>query len=130
MEHADPGLGNQALLAKIDKLRELSISLPLPQLIVVGDQSSGKSSVLESLAGFSFPRATGLCTRYATQITCSREDHVRVKVSIIPRQGVDGDHKTKLDKFKREMKRMNNDELARIFEEVCPSTFLSLLLSC
>ncbi|KAG8167920.1 hypothetical protein KVR01_003609 [Diaporthe batatas] len=38
------GLGNQALLDKIDRLRELNVGsiIPLPQLIVVGDQSSGK----------------------------------------------------------------------------------------
>lgn len=31
--------------------------------MVVGDQSSGKSSVLESLAGISLPRGQGICTR-------------------------------------------------------------------
>ncbi|XP_060874746.1 dynamin-1-like protein [Metopolophium dirhodum] len=36
----------------------------LPQIIVVGSQSSGKSSVLESLVGKSFlPRGTGIVTR-------------------------------------------------------------------
>ncbi|KAL3960769.1 hypothetical protein ACCO45_005886 [Purpureocillium lilacinum] len=85
------GLGNQAILAKIDKLRELNVGsmIPLPQLVVVGDQSSGKSSVLESLTGFSFPRATGLCTRYATQITCCRDPLPSVAISIIPRPDAD-----------------------------------------
>ncbi|KAL9310169.1 Dynamin-related protein 4C [Arabidopsis thaliana] len=35
----------------------------LPTIVVVGDQSSGKSSVLESLAGISLPRGQGICTR-------------------------------------------------------------------
>jgi GTPase SAR1 family protein len=36
----------------------------IPQIVVVGSQSSGKSSVLESLVGKSFlPRGTGIVTR-------------------------------------------------------------------
>jgi len=38
--------------------------LDLPQIVVVGGQSSGKSSVLEGIVGRSFlPRGTGICTR-------------------------------------------------------------------
>ncbi|KAK8038602.1 hypothetical protein PG993_007013 [Apiospora rasikravindrae] len=86
MAKSEVGLGNQATLTKIDKLRELNVGalIPLPQLVAVGDQSSGKSSVLESVTGFSFPRAAGLCTRYATQITCRRAAEKRIFISIIP----------------------------------------------
>ncbi|KAF8034732.1 hypothetical protein BT93_C0904 [Corymbia citriodora subsp. variegata] len=35
----------------------------LPTIVVVGDQSSGKSSVLESLAGINLPWGRGICTR-------------------------------------------------------------------
>ena len=39
-------------------------TLDLPQIVVIGGQSSGKSSVLESLVGKSFlPRGTGIVTR-------------------------------------------------------------------
>ncbi|GKY95117.1 dynein heavy chain [Mayamaea pseudoterrestris] len=42
----------------------MSSSLDLPQIVVVGGQSSGKSSVLESIVGRSFlPRGTGIVTR-------------------------------------------------------------------
>ena len=37
--------------------------IELPTIVVVGDQSSGKSSVLESLARISLPRGQGICTR-------------------------------------------------------------------
>ncbi|KAF2029777.1 hypothetical protein EK21DRAFT_66999 [Setomelanomma holmii] len=90
MESKSSGLANQALLDKIDQLRELNVqSIELTQLVVLGDQSSGKSSVLESLTGFSFPQAPGLCTQYATQISCRRELEEYVAVSIISQQGAD-----------------------------------------
>ncbi|WVZ83861.1 hypothetical protein U9M48_030957 [Paspalum notatum var. saurae] len=54
------------LLDAVDRLRQLNVSqegIELPTIVVVGDQSSGKSSVLESLAGISLPRGQGICTR-------------------------------------------------------------------
>ncbi|KAK2982465.1 hypothetical protein RJ640_026308 [Escallonia rubra] len=54
------------LLDAIDELRRLKVmqeGIQLPTIVVVGDQSSGKSSVLESLAGISLPRGQGICTR-------------------------------------------------------------------
>ncbi|RXH76173.1 hypothetical protein DVH24_019061 [Malus domestica] len=54
------------LLDAVDKLRSLMVmdeGIQLPTIVVVGDQSSGKSSVLESLAGISLPRGQGICTR-------------------------------------------------------------------
>uniref|UniRef100_A0A803L4C8 Uncharacterized protein n=1 Tax=Chenopodium quinoa TaxID=63459 RepID=A0A803L4C8_CHEQI len=54
------------LLDAVDKLRNLKVmkeGIQLPTIVVVGDQSSGKSSVLESLAGISLPRGKGICTR-------------------------------------------------------------------
>ena len=45
------------LLNIIDELRSQGISryIDLPQLIVCGDHSSGKSSVLEAVSGVRFP---------------------------------------------------------------------------
>nr|XP_043630275.1 dynamin-related protein 4C-like [Erigeron canadensis] len=54
------------ILDAVDKLRRLNVTqegIPLPTIVVVGDQSSGKSSVLESLAGITLPRGQGICTR-------------------------------------------------------------------
>ncbi|XP_068126482.1 interferon-induced GTP-binding protein Mx2-like isoform X2 [Hyperolius riggenbachi] len=49
----------------IDSLRSLGVDkdLPLPAIAVIGDQSSGKSSVLEALSGVSLPRGNGIVTR-------------------------------------------------------------------
>jgi len=58
----------------IDTLRAQGVheDLPLPQIAVMGDQSSGKSSVLEALSGVPFPRGTGLVTRCPTQLIMKR----------------------------------------------------------
>ena len=61
----------ERLLPVFNKLQDALASLgndgqlpALPQIVVVGSQSSGKSSVLESLVGHDFlPRGAGICTR-------------------------------------------------------------------
>ncbi|KAF6385169.1 MX dynamin like GTPase 2 [Rhinolophus ferrumequinum] len=49
----------------IDSLRALGVEqdLALPAIAVIGDQSSGKSSVLEALSGVALPRGSGIITR-------------------------------------------------------------------
>uniref|UniRef100_A0A4W4FKN3 Dynamin-type G domain-containing protein n=1 Tax=Electrophorus electricus TaxID=8005 RepID=A0A4W4FKN3_ELEEL len=49
----------------IDSLRLIGIEddLALPTIAVIGDQSSGKSSVLEALSGVALPRGSGIVTR-------------------------------------------------------------------
>ncbi|XP_043557306.1 interferon-induced GTP-binding protein Mx3-like [Chiloscyllium plagiosum] len=49
----------------IDSLRALGVDqdLSLPAIAVIGDQSSGKSSVLEALSGVALPRGSGIVTR-------------------------------------------------------------------
>lgn len=59
----------ESLIHTINKLQDVFAvigvhKINLPQIIVVGSQSSGKSSVLESLVGKAFlPRGTGIVTR-------------------------------------------------------------------
>ncbi|KAK8062886.1 hypothetical protein PG997_014983, partial [Apiospora hydei] len=74
------------LLDVIDTLRSQGLSrfVDLPQIIVCGDQSSGKSSVLEAISGMSFPTKDTLCTRFATELILRRNPSVGIHVSIHP----------------------------------------------
>ncbi|CAG5134974.1 unnamed protein product [Candidula unifasciata] len=59
----------ESLIPVINKLQDVfntvgSETIQLPQIVVIGNQSSGKSSVIETLVGQDFlPRGTGIVTR-------------------------------------------------------------------
>ncbi|KAI0097029.1 P-loop containing nucleoside triphosphate hydrolase protein [Hypoxylon sp. NC0597] len=74
------------LLDAIDHLRLQGIDhyISLPQIIVCGDQSSGKSSVLEAISGVPFPVKSNLCTCFPTELVLRRAAETGVTVSIIP----------------------------------------------
>eukprot|EP00118_Oscarella_pearsei_P021267 m.238176 g.238176 ORF g.238176 m.238176 type:complete len:773 (+) comp40153_c0_seq76:74-2392(+) len=54
----------------VDSLRSLGLDqdIDLPSVVVIGDQSSGKSSVLEAISGVQLPRGTGIVTRCALEL--------------------------------------------------------------
>ncbi|XP_075347981.1 interferon-induced GTP-binding protein Mx-like isoform X2 [Mycteria americana] len=58
----------------IDSLRALGIEkdMALPAVAVIGDQSSGKSSVLEALSGIALPRGNGIVTRCPLELKLKR----------------------------------------------------------
>ncbi|KAL8902671.1 MAG: hypothetical protein Q9207_004473 [Kuettlingeria erythrocarpa] len=97
-------LADPVLLETIDKLFEYNIGeyVDLPQLLVVGDQSSGKSSVLAGLTDLPFPRDSGLCTRFATQITFRRSPSSKIAVSIIPPANATQEHSDKIRAWKKD----------------------------
>lgn len=94
------------------------------ELVVVGDQSSGKSSLLEALTGLSFPIASDLCTRFATQIVLRRasSEDAAVKVTIIPgpTARMDDEVKERLLNFERRLPvdQFGPTEFTRLFDEV------------
>ena len=90
------------LLDVIDLLRSQGIShyVPLPQLIVCGDQSSGKSSVLEAVSGVRFPTKDNLCTRFATELILRRGPTASAKLEIIPGAERSDEEKEKLLNFR------------------------------
>ena len=47
------------------------LDLPLPKIVVVGDQSTGKSSLIEGMSEIQVPRSSGTCTRCPLEINLS-----------------------------------------------------------
>lgn len=91
------------LFNAIDQLSALTTTRGIepPQLIVVGDQSNGKSSVLEAIARFHFPVAQNLCTRFPTKIILRTSDEERTVLSVTPSASRSDEEKTRLRGFSR-----------------------------
>ncbi|KAI4265525.1 MAG: hypothetical protein L6R38_009355 [Xanthoria sp. 2 TBL-2021] len=107
-------------LEKIDKLYALRLdrSVSLPMLVVVGDQSSGKSSVLEGLTGLPFPRDSGLCTRFPTQVVFKRSAVKQIEVSVMPTESRTEHLSLDADKFHRKLDELDQDQFVEILSEV------------
>ncbi|CAH0484319.1 unnamed protein product [Peronospora farinosa] len=69
----------------IDQLRDIGLDeyIELPQIAVMGDTSSGKSSLLSALSGISFPSSDQLTTRCPTRVLLTRADTFRGSVRLI-----------------------------------------------
>lgn len=76
----------RTILDTVSQVRKCGLDniLSLPQIVVCGDQSAGKSSVLEALTEIPFPRNDNLCTRFATEISLRREPVACLTIRVIP----------------------------------------------
>lgn len=115
------GFADPLMLEKIDNLFACGVGeqVSLPQIVVVGDQSSGKSSVLEGLIKKPLPRDSGLCTRFATQIIFRRAIKEKVLISIIPDQHASSEHSNRVKGWGREISSLDADTFKEIMHEVC-----------
>ena len=123
-------IADPVLLDKIDRLFACGVGnyIALPQILVVGDQSSGKSSVLEGLTDLPFPRDSGLCTRFATQITFRRAPETSISVSIIAANNASEEHKAQVQRWSKTGLK-NLQLFAEIMQEVCYNSNGGLLKS-
>ena len=101
----------------VDHLRRLGLGgvLQLPQLVVCGDQSSGKSSVLEAITEIPFPRKENLCTRFAMEIVLRKHPAASVTTKITPDTTRPVSEQAELQNFKRSIQNLN--ELPELIDE-------------
>jgi hypothetical protein len=92
----------------VDSLRSyIGHHIDLPQLIVCGDKSSGKSCVLEAISGLCFPTNSVLCTRFATELILRRSPKTNILATIIT-----GDDRSAFEKETSETWKCNLFELS------------------
>ncbi|KAF8991460.1 P-loop containing nucleoside triphosphate hydrolase protein [Cyathus striatus] len=60
------------MLDLTDPFFSVQVDIDLPQIAVIGSQSAGKSSLIESISGITLPRAAGTCTRCPTECRLAR----------------------------------------------------------
>ncbi|KAL6709975.1 hypothetical protein ACN47E_000760 [Coniothyrium glycines] len=66
--------GAIATMARLETLGLQKLDIAIPRCIVLGQQSTGKSSVIEAISGIRTPRDTGTCTRCPLFITMQPSD--------------------------------------------------------
>ncbi|KAF9222274.1 hypothetical protein BS17DRAFT_735704, partial [Gyrodon lividus] len=82
---ADEGVGlsdptkthnRKEMLDLVNRLRNTGVQtdIDLPMIAVIGSQSAGKSSLIESISGITLPRSSGTCTRCPTECKLSYSD--------------------------------------------------------
>lgn len=86
---------------------------------ILNFNDSGKSSVLEGLTNLPFPRDSGLCTRFATQITFRRAREQSMAISLIPSNDASTDHAEKLRAWKKnDFDSLEGSKFSEILKEV------------
>ena len=86
------------------RARGVGDHVDLPQLIVCGDQSAGKSSILEGITGVPFPRQDGVCTKFPTEIILRHSEGERIiHATILPTTSRAEQVREKLQSYKHQL---------------------------
>ncbi|KIL94297.1 hypothetical protein FAVG1_02860 [Fusarium avenaceum] len=100
----------------VDSLQEAGLERELiPKLVVVGDQSSGKSSVLEAICKIPFPVEEDLCTRFPIELVQRKSlvESITVTISVVERcRNADA-----LSRFKKNLVAGDPEGLAACIQE-------------
>ncbi|KAJ5733713.1 hypothetical protein N7493_002499 [Penicillium malachiteum] len=124
------GVESSEQLAFIDELQALGLSnsINLPELVVVGDQSAGKSSVLQAITEVSFPVKDGTCTRFPIQISFRQSSTAKkfpVKATVVPGKQCenDGELLARIKEFAVEKEELNSESIKEIIEKATECIF-------
>jgi hypothetical protein len=95
------------------------------QLVVVGDQSTGKSSVLQAVTEIPFSIDGEMCTRFATEIVLRRtppNEPAKVDICIIPDKEETSERKKILETWQPDRPdpvHLDKITMQSIFQQVC-----------
>ncbi|KAL4928136.1 putative dynamin family GTPase [Aspergillus undulatus] len=124
------GVESSEQLAFIDELHALGLSstIELPELIVVGDQSTGKSSVLQAITEISFPVQERTCTRFPIQISfrqtkASKDVGVKATITPGPMTGSDNAFLERTEDFRIEVEALTQDAMKEMIEKATEAMF-------
>ncbi|KAJ8126144.1 hypothetical protein O1611_g7495 [Lasiodiplodia mahajangana] len=81
----DIGMALKKYNDALSDIQGLGISrVVLPELVLVGDQSAGKSSLMSALSRLNLPTSSGICTRcpFHIRMSSSKDSHVSCTVSL------------------------------------------------
>ena len=80
-----------AKLGLLERMRHVcdSVDIAIPGIVVVGEQSAGKSSLLENISGIQFPRAQNTCTRMPCVLTMVVENAPEPYALVSMRSAID-----------------------------------------
>ncbi|KAI5920256.1 hypothetical protein F4810DRAFT_684014 [Camillea tinctor] len=90
-DFVDIGMKLKAINDTLGTLQQLGIQhvTTLPELVLVGDQSSGKSSLMSALARLNLPRSSGICTRCPFHIRMTSSNSAEYSSTISLQQDYD-----------------------------------------
>ena len=90
------------LLDAIDKVRRQNVDadMNIPQIIVCGDQSSGKSSVLEAIAQIRFPVGNQAVTKFPIEVVLRHAPESSITVKLHPSHDRPQSQREQVKKFR------------------------------
>ncbi|OBZ65896.1 Interferon-induced GTP-binding protein Mx2 [Grifola frondosa] len=97
--HAD---GRRHMFDLINSLRSTGVQtdIDIPMIAVIGSQSAGKSSLIESISDIMLPRASGTCTRCPTE--CKLEYSTEPWKCVVSLRFITDEHGQDLGQFRNE----------------------------